>query len=123
MIGEIAEASSLKMREEIYQELWWISTRDCELSVGQLQIDSEGAEYFVVLGDVDRAYSVDEVRLITPLKQPLAKANSAANLPAEPNGRQRREPSCGGRALTFRGWTVFRCGKCVSCRLNGRANS
>ncbi len=110
------------MRREIYQELWWIRAPK-GLSVGQRQIDSEGAVYFLIVGDSDRAYNADEVKPIAPVQQYFEKKKTAANRAVGLQGRQRAERSCGNRLLSFRGWTVFRCGKCAACRVNGHRRS
>jgi hypothetical protein len=99
---------------------WWLRTRNRELTIGRLHTDSEGADYFLIVGDGDRFYSRDEVQAIALIEHPPKNRNGApAQIPKPPAMSQNDHPGCGDRVISFKGWRVYRCGKCTACRVNG----
>jgi len=105
---------------DIGKEFWWIRTPSAGLTIGQLCLDSEGSTYFIDVRDPERVYDGDDVAPVVRTQRPadINAINGPSGLPEDPDN----QIYCGSRALSFKGWTTFRCGKCAACRVSGSVN-
>ena len=49
------------LRELSQNQRWWIRTGDRGLRIGRLLTDSEGTNYFLIVGNNDCFYNIDDV--------------------------------------------------------------
>ena len=102
------------------KELWWVRTSCARLKVVHLCRDSEGSKYFIDIDDFERTYETNDVILVGRVTRPTNGALMTKTLDS-PKGRV-GQLACGARALSFKGWTTFRCGKCPTCRIRGNVS-
>ena len=108
------------LRDNLHCIYWWLRTPDQKLTIGRLHTDSEGSDYFLIVGDGDRFYCRDEVQPIAPVEQPATnKQRAPIQLSKLPVATSTERPACGDRVVSFKGWRVYRCGKCAACRVKG----
>ena len=102
------------------KDLWWVRTACTEIRIAELRKDSEGSEYFVDMGDKECVYDNNAVVRIRQAHQPV----DTNAIKWEPNLSEDANDQvyCGSRALSLKGWTIFWCGKCPTCRVSGRGN-
>jgi len=104
----------------IDKEFWWIRTPSAGLTIGQLCLDSEGSRYFIDVRNPERVYDGDDVAPVVRTQQPADKTFATSNLASARAPTRNNSKACGSRVLSFNGWTKFWCGKCPTCRVQGR---